>query len=106
MNDCLADVFGWQSTADRAIQSPPKSSQPLVGVDAEREPLAIRVVLDAREFAKRLMKMLRPDADAALAVEGQCLRVDVHPKLALISCPDDAVAADAAAEEHDRADRP
>src|SRR5207247_1700658 len=79
--------------------STPEAAQALVVGDAERESSAEGVVGDAGEFAQGGVNMLGPDANAALAIQGKAARVDRHMKLAFVGGADDAVAADAPAEE-------
>src|SRR6266545_3031574 len=64
------------------------------------------MVGDAGELTQGGVDVLGADSKPVPRIAGQGPRVDGYVELALVGGADDAVAPDAAAEEHDRADRP
>src|ERR1043166_5382158 len=84
----------------------PELLEPILVGGSERELLAQRVIGDAGEFAQRLVDVLGPHADALVLVELQRRGAEGDGKLLSVGGANDAVAFDAAAEEHGGADRP
>src|SRR4051812_17986410 len=70
--------------------------------NAQREAPAVGMVGDAGELAKGGVDVLGPDPNAVLPVTGQRLRVERHVELACVGGAENAIAADAPAQEHDR----